>query len=268
LIVGDEDRFGYVARVEKPDPKWSRGETAPLGAPTAKRAVIEPFALLAERSGADKSTAERWTEAGFAGQWFVFRMVFQDHGYEIGIPVVEGRTSPSLIWIAATWRDDRRPPAPPPVDPAERFGIKFERLTRVERDKQPWMEGFLTVPGLRLEVSRGWIPLASLRSEDGYPIRFVDEMGTTIGLLTRIDPDEMKARESALSVLTPLEKPGRFRAAAVYRDEDRTQLFVATSGEGYLFELVRSPSEGAESVDDETDELWDLMLRSVRLRPS
>jgi hypothetical protein len=268
LVVGDEDRFGYVARVEQPDKQWSDGDTPPLGATAAKRAVVEPFGLLAERSGADRATAERWTESGFGGQWFVFRMVFSDHGYEIGIPVVAGRTSPSLIWIAATWRDDRRPPAAPPVDPAERFGIKFERLTRVEREKQPWMEGFLTVPGLRLEVSRGWVPLASLRSEDGYPIRFVDETGTTIGLLTRVGPDEMKERESALAVLTPLEKPGRFRAAAVYRDQDRTQLFVASSGEGYLFELVNSASRPAEASGEEIDELWDLMLRSVRLRPS
>lgn len=268
VVVGDGDRFGYVARIEAPDKDWTTGVRAPIGAPGARRVNIEPFPLLADRSHAQKATAERWSDAGFAGQWLVFRMRFADHGYEIGMPVLDGHLSASLVWIAATWRDDGRTPAPPPVDPAERFGIKFERLTRVDRDKQPWVEGHLTAPGLRAEISRGWVPAASLRSEDGYPIRFIDDSGLTIGLMNRIDPEEMKARQNALSNLTPLDKPGRFRAAAVYRDVDQTYLFVAVTGEGYLFEL-KSPgsSESAASLDD-VHKLWDLMMRSVRLQPS
>ena len=268
LVVGDGNRFGYVARIDEPDKEWTSGTRAPLGAMSAKRADIESFPLLAERSRAEKATAERWTEPGFAGQWMVFRMRFADHGYEVGIPVLEGRLSVSLVWIAVTWRDDGRQPAPPPVDPAERFGIKFERLTRVDRDKQPWMEGFLTVPGLRAEVSRGWFPAASLRSEDGYPIRFVDDDGVTVGVMNRIDPEDLKARESMLARLTPLEKPGRFRAASVYRDTDRTHLFVAESGEGFLFEMGRPGTSDSKSSLERTRELWDLMMRSVRLRPS
>ena len=266
FVVGDENRFAYVARIEKPDKNWINAELPPVGAPDAKRADIEPFSLLAERSRAQKATAERWTEPGFVGQWLVFRMRFADHGYEIGLPVLEGHLSASLVWIAATWRDDSRQPSPPPVDPAERFGIKFERLTRVDRDKQPWMEGYLTVPGLRAEVSRGWVPAASLRSENGYPVRFVDEDGLTVGLLTRIDPEEMKAREAVVASLIAVDKPGRFRAVAVYRDAERTHLFVAASGEGYLFELRKARK--SESTLEEVQELWDLMMRSVRLRPS
>ena len=222
--------------------------------------------ILGDRS--QKATAERWSDAGFAGQWLVFRMGFADHGYEIGMPVLDGALSASLVWIAATWRDDGRTPAPPPVDPAERFGIKFERLTRVDRDKQPWMEGHLTTPGVRAEISRGWVPAASLRSEDGYPIRFIDESGMTIGLMNRIDPEEMKARQSALSNLTPLDKPGRFRAAAVYRDVDQTYLFMAAMGEGYLFELKSPASSESDSSLDDVHKFWDLMMRSVRLQPS
>jgi hypothetical protein len=268
VAIGDENRFGYVARVDKPDKEWTKGTRPPLGVPQGVRVDIEDFALLVERSRAQKATAERWTEPGFSGEWLVFRMRFDDHGFEIGMPVLEGGLSASLYWIAATWRDDGRAPAPPPVDPAERFDIKFERLTRVDRQKQPWMDGYLTVPGLRVEVSRGWAPAASLRSERGYPIRFIDEAGLTVGLLTRIDPEEMKAREESLAALTPLDKPGRFRATRVYRDNDRSHLFVAESGHAYLFELTpRDPSRSDTSLD-EIHDLWDLMMRSVRLRPS
>ena len=268
VVVGDESRFGYVARVDQPDKAWTNGTRPPAGAPGAERIDIESFALLVDRSRAQKATAERWAEPGFAGQWLVFRMRFDDHGYEIGIPVLEGRLSPSLYWIAATWRDDGRPPAPPPVDPAERFGIKFERLTRADRLKQPWMAGYLTVPGLRAEVSRGWIPAASLRSENGYPVRFVDERGLTVGLMIRIESAEMTARAESLASLAPLDKPGRFRAATVYRDDDRSYLFVAESGHGYLFELRPPDSSATESSRDEIHDLWDLMMRSVRLSPS
>jgi hypothetical protein len=268
VVVGDERRFGYVARVDEPDKAWSSGARPPLGAPQAKRIDIEAFALLVERSRAQKATAERWAEAGFAGQWLVFRMRFEDHGYEIGIPVLEGRLSPSLYWIAATWRDDGRPPAPPPIDPAERFGIKFERLTRGDRQKQPWMSGYLTVPGLRAEISQGWVPAASLRSENGYPVRFVDERGLTVGLMTRIESAEMAERAESLAALTPLDKPGRFRAVKVYRDDDRSYLFVAEPGHGYLFELTSPDPSASESSLDKVYDLWDLMMRSVRLRPS
>jgi hypothetical protein len=268
VAVGDENRFGYVARVDDPEKDWTSGTRAPLGAQEAKRLDIEAFALLMERTKAQKATAERWAEPGFAGQWLVFRIRFGDHGYEIAMPVLSGRTSPSLYWIPATWRDESRPPAPPPVDPAERFGIKFERLTRADRQKQPWMEGYLTVPGLRAEVSRGWMPAASLRSEDGYPIRFVDMTGRTVGVLTRIDVETMKNREASLGALTSVDKPGRFRAERVYRDEDRSRLFVSPEGHGFLFELTPPGPSAPRSAVDELHDLWDLMMRSVRLSPA
>ena len=40
--------------------------------------------------------------------------------------------------------------------------------------------------------------VASLRSEDGYPIRFVDEDGLTVGVMSRIDAEEMKDRKSVV----------------------------------------------------------------------
>jgi len=172
VVVGDERRFGYVARVDEPDKAWSSGTRPPVGAPRAERIDVEAFALLVERSRAQKATAERWAEPGFAGQWLVFRMRFEDHGYEIGIPVLDGVLSPSLYWIAATWRDDGRPPAPPPIDPAERFGIKFERLTRADRQKQPWL-GSRGLPSLRERIPgslrrREW---ADGRLDDPYRVR-------------------------------------------------------------------------------------------------
>lgn len=266
VVVGDARRFGYVARVEPLTKQWSSGSQPPAGAPGAQRLASEGFPLVAERTRAERATAERWGEPGFAGQWLVFRLQFADHGYEIALPVVTGRQSESLFWIPASWREAGRPPAPPPVDPAERFGIKFERLTRGDRQKQPWMEGYLTVPGLRAEVSSGWIPASSLRSADGYPVRFLNFDGLTIGSLTRLGADEIERRAESFEGMEESNKPGRHGARRVLRDESGRQLFVSSSGDGYLFELTPpSESEMATSLE-EILELWNLMMRSVKLQ--
>ncbi|HXV77625.1 MAG TPA: hypothetical protein VD788_15030 [Candidatus Polarisedimenticolaceae bacterium] len=263
VAVGDGNRFGYVARVDTLA-GWDDGKLAPLplrGRPVERQAM-ESFDLAAERSGASACAAERWTEPGFAGEWLLFRLKFTDHGYEIGLPVLAGTRSTSLYWIPATWRDERSAPAPPPIDPAERFGIKFERLTRADRQKQPWVEGYLSTPGLRAEVSLGISPAASLRSVDGYPIRFLSEEGDEVGSLVRLAAEEVETERESLAALTESDKPGRHRAARVLRDEADNWLFLAPAGHGFLFEFTGGTSERSA----ELLELWELMIRSVRLQ--
>jgi hypothetical protein len=265
VVIGDAERFGYVARIEPARAEEGEEPHPPLAAPGASRLAAEPFPLAAERTGALRATVERWSEPAFTGQWLVFRLRFADHEYEIALPVVEGRRSPALFWIAATWRDDRKPPAPPPVDPAERFGIRFERLGRGDRQKQPWLEGYLRAPGLALEVSRGWFPAASLRSDNGYPVRFLTEEGRTVGVLVRVQPEAVGRSIGEIEGLVEEEKPGRHRASRVVHDGEDNYLFVAPGdGHGFLFEF--SPPSGASAKEiGEWRELWRLMVRSVRL---
>ena len=266
VVIGDAERFGYVARIAPPTAEWSAGQRAPLGAPAATRLASESYPLAAERTGAAHATAERWTEAGFPGQWLVFRLRLEGQGYEIALPVLEGRRSPSLFWIPATWRDETKPPAPPPVDPAERFGIRFERLTRTDRLEQPWVEGYFAAPGIAVDVALGIFPAASLRSQDGYPVRFLDERGITVGSLVRVPAARIGAVSEEHEGLVELDKPGRYRAARVLHDGAGTYLFVAPGGDhAFLFEF--SPPPGAQAKDEQSwRELWSLMLRSVRLK--
>ena len=266
VVIGDADHFGYVARVATPPAEWSAGQRAPLGAPGASRLATEPFPLAAERTGAAHATAERWSEPGFPGQWLVFRLQLAGQGYEIALPVLEGRRSPSLFWIPATWRDESKSPAPPPVDPAERFGIRFERLSRTDRLKEPWVEGTFAAPGIAVDVALGFFPAASLRSHDGYPVRFLDERGITVGSLMRLPAERIAAVSGEHEALVELDKPGRYRAARVLHDDAGTYLFVAPGADhAFLFEF--SPPAGAQAKDEQSwRELWTLMLRSVRLK--
>jgi hypothetical protein len=128
------------------------------------------------------------------------------------------------------------------------------------------MEGYLSVPGLRAEVSRGWIPASSLRSDDGYPVRFLDYDGLTIGSLSRLAPDEIERRAESFEGMEKSDKPGRHRARTVLRDESGRHLFVSSSGDGYLFELTPPSESEMESSLEEIHELWNLMMRSVKLQ--
>lgn len=258
VVVGDEIRAGYIALVEPPPEDWISGRRPPVGAPGAEAAAVESFSLIAERAGADQATAERWKEPGFDGDWLVFRMLFGGEGVEIGLPVVVGRRSPSLFWIPATWRGADRPPAPPPVDPAERFGIRFERLRPTERVDQPWTQGFLSAPGLRVEVPLGWFPAASLRSRDGYPVRFLETSGKTRGLLTRFDADQLAGITPGSEGWLESDHPGRHRAARELYKESGERLFVAREGHGFLF-------EPAETDGEDAHELWGRLVESVQL---
>jgi len=255
VVLGDADRFGYIAEVRPAPEGWY--EQVPLGAPGATQLSSEPFDLVAERSGARQARAERWKEPGFDGEWLVFRLRFEEHGIEFGFPVLQGRRSESLFWIPLTWRPGDRAPAPPPIDPAERFGIRFERLRPTERQRYPWTEGFLSVPGLRMEVPKGWFPAAALRSQDGFPVRLVDRNGVEVGLLSRLSGDELPEAGEASGWIRAARK-GRRRGAAVYRRVDGACLVVWTPGEAYLF------APGANDVKDWA-ELWERMVGSAQV---
>lgn len=255
VAIGDERVAGYVAEPESPDADWIAGKRPPVGAPTAKRSASEVFPLLQERTGATAARAERWTDPAFAGEWVVFRLLFEKRGVEIGLPVSEGRRSASLFWIPATWRDLGQAPAPPPVDPAARFGIRFERLGRVDQQKQPWMEGYLIVPGLRVEIPLGWWPAASLRSPAGYPVRLLDAEGETLGQLSRV---ESAAVPAMVERWETSPRPGVHRAQTVYRrPADGSRMFVAADGSGMLFEVLPGAVVPAQA--------WDRMLDSVQI---
>lgn len=258
VVVGDGIRAGYVAVVDPLPENWTSEQAPPLGAPQAKAAAVEPFPLIAQRSGAAQATAGRWVEEGFAGQWLVFRLLFEQNGIEIGLPVVSGWRSPSLYWIPATWRAGDKAPAPPPVDPAERFGIRFERLRPSEQADQPWTQGYLSAPGLRVEIPLGWFPAASLRSRDGYPVRFVEASGETRGLLTRLDAGQLPPGPEGW---LESDHPGRHRAEREWYMESGERLFVAREGHGFLFE----PSDIGS---DEASELWRRLVESAQLMRS
>ena len=190
VVVGDAVRAGYVAHVAKPARGWAAAPTPPVGLPKGTRAAVEPFALAADRSRALTATAARWTEPGFAGAWLVFRLQGNEAGVEIGLPVLRGRTSPALFWIPATYRPPGMPAAPPPVDPSERLGMRFEPPLPSEARRDPLLEGRVSGPGFKAEVPKGWWPRANLRAEDGFPIEFIDRQLKVWAVLERRPPGE------------------------------------------------------------------------------
>jgi hypothetical protein len=256
VAVGDGVRAGYVAEFRPPQADWVSGERPPAGAPTARRQAAQAFELAREHTGARGARAERWTEDGFAGQWLVFRLPFRERGVEIGLPVLGGRQSPSLYWIPLTWRSAEQAPAPPPVDPAERFGIRFEQLSRAARRKQPWTAGYLTVPGLQCELPEHWWPSAALRSTDGYPIRLERASGDALGHLERLDARAWPERIADGSGWIELARPGARGAARMFGRDDGARLYVAREGHAFLFEPLAEPYDPPA---------WKRMLESVRL---
>lgn len=260
VAVGDDRRYGYVASVQPLTAEWIAGAVPPRGAPGASLAVPRPLAAaqMAEAAGAQSASAERWSEPRFAGDWIVFRLRYAQHGVEVALPVLGGRRSPSLFWIGQAFRPAGWPPAPPPVDPSERFGIEFERLTPAGRKASPWLEGYLHVPGLRAEVSRGFLPAASLRSTDGFPVRFQDEDGRVIATLRPLAPADVAAWIAARPALAELPKPGRHRAARVLAESGGAHLFVDAAGYAFVFEIV-------PEVGTEIQERFRIMMESVRL---
>jgi hypothetical protein len=255
VVVGDTQRAGYVAGLARTDPEWTRSTRLPSGLTVGERIAIQDFEVARNRTGATAATAARWREDGFAGEWLVFRLVWEKSAMEIGLPMLSGRKSQAMFWLPATIRTAGRPPAPPPLDPAERFGITFERLTGTDRNENPWMEGFLTVPGLRIEIPLNWYPVNSLRTRDGFPIRLYDGNGKLCGILERVDESWFGRFDPAAGNWKSTPRPGRFRALAAWRDGAGAGLFRSKGGGGFL--LKPAATAAGES--------WERMLGTVQI---
>jgi hypothetical protein len=233
-------RAGYVAEVARPPRGWAAGQAPPLGVPAGTLAGLETFTLAADRTRATQATAARWTEPGFAGAWLVFRLQGADAGVEIGLPVLRGRTSPALFWIPVTYRPPGMPAAPPPVDPSDRFGIRFEPPLPSETRRDPGLEGRVSAPGFRAEVPKGWWPRATLRAADGFPIQFLDARGKVGAVLDRWAPGEPDPAEA--EGWTPVRRPGGWGAAAAWTRADGA--LALRAGDGTLWRLT--PADGVD----------------------
>lgn len=268
VVVGDGSRAGYVARLEASAKAWRSGKHAPLGAPGATRVALRGFSLAAERTGARSATAERWSEPGFDGEWLVFRLAFKNEGYEIGLPVLEGRQSPSLFWIAPGWRHAGIPPAPAPHDFEDRFGIQFLPLTSQAGNVPLIPGGILEMPGLVLRVPGGVLPEPALYSEHGYPIRFVSADGKLLGTLSFTDRTEVVTLVAPGAGLTEMEKTDRHDADRVLANDEGWRLFVTTEGDVYSFQPAPGLAAPGKTDDDPAypaRKSWDEILHSVRL---
>ncbi len=258
VAVGDGTRAGYLAVISSIDRAWTEGEKAPLAAAGATRLAGEDFSVACEQTGAEAARAERWSEPGFEGQWLVFRMILKGAGIEIGLPVLTGRQSEALFWIPTTFRGAGVPPAPPPVDPAERFGISFAPFTKLDQKRHPGFEGYLTVPGLRLELPRGWFPVTTLRAEDGFPVTLVDGHGKEVGRLLRLP---YGSEDLAAKGWVALRRPTPRKPTAVYRRADGARLYGTAEGRGIL--LVPNSGEIVRGAE------WDRLVESATpLRPA
>jgi hypothetical protein len=254
VIVGDGERTGYVAEVASPPAAWSSGARAPVGAPDAKRVDGDVLdATVQDWTGAHMGRVDHFREPGFAGDWLVFRLAFAGKGIEIGLPVVQSWRSLALFWIPFTWRAAGKAPAPPPVDPAERFGIRFQQLSRVDQKRAPMVQGYLTAPGLRAELPTGWWPIASLKTADGFPILIVDKDGKLVARLDRI----ASPQDPPGPTWTAQPRPSAQNARAVYAGVNGARLYVAR--EGHAFLLERSQGRNVE------EDLWARVASNVVL---
>jgi hypothetical protein len=239
IAVGDGRRVGYVAYVEGSNEEWRAGVAAPLGARRAERldeARLDD--IVHEWTGATRAVVSHWKEPGFAGDWLVFRLHLRTAGVEIGLPVLSGWRSLALFWIPVTWRDEGKSPAPPPIDPAERLGVRFDRLRPGERARQALVEGTLVVGSLRLEIPRGYWPVANLGSNDGLPVTVFDPTGALAGRIEGIPADRVGAAVSGEG-WTALPRPSSRKAAAIHLKDDGTCVVVAKTGDAYR--LVPEP---------------------------
>ncbi len=239
VVIGSPTRAGYLAEVRPSDPAWVSGRKPPIGAPQAKRVARDAFhAKEFDPTGSVALWVERWKEPGFSGQWLVFRMDRKDHGVEIALPVLAGRQALSIFQIPLSWRGPGEAPAAPPVDPAERFGINFDRFSKLERKRHPWSEGYLRVPGLRMELPQRWWPAAMLRSKNGFPVRLVNASGQSVGTLALLPAGAPDLKAERLSQWEIEPRPGIYRAQSVYRRPDGAWLYVTHEGYGFLLQPV------------------------------
>jgi hypothetical protein len=235
VVVGDERRAGYVAKLSEPDETWLAGVAPPLGAPASERldeARLDDTVL--EWTGAKRAVVSHWKQPGFSGDWLVFRLLVSGRGVEIGLPVISGWRSLALFWIPVTYRADGLPPAPPPIDPASSLGVRFDTLRPGEAKRNSLLEGYLTVADLRLEVPRGWWPVANLDSRDGLPVTFVNPAGEVIGQLERRPAGSPELAPRKEDGWDPVAKPSTQHAAAIWIRADGAAILVAKGGHGYL----------------------------------
>lgn len=257
VILGDPRHGGYVAEIHDVDEAWLTGATPPRGAPGASLRAGAPFDLAADRSAARSARAERWADPGLeGGEWLLFRLQLEEGGVEIGLPVLAGRQSEALFWIPLTWRSAAEPPAPPPIDPAKRFGIRFERLTPAARKHNPWIEGYLEVPGLRLELPVGWWPIANLRADDGFPIQLLDGETRPVAELTRIVLREIDLSQG--SGWEAIKRVRRYHASQAFAHADGQRIYVSPDGQQAF---LLSP----DAETPPAPEVWERVVESALL---
>ena len=233
IAVGDGTRAGYLARVEAEDEAWRAGVAAPLGAPAAERLdEAELHDLVLEWTGATKAVVSHWKEPGFSGDWLVFRLHLRGSGIEIGLPVVSGWRSLALFWIPVTWRGPGLSPAPPPIDPAVGLGVRFDRLGPAEK-RQALVEGTLQVGTLRLDIPRGYWPVANLAAPDGLPVTVFDATGAIAGRIESVPADGLAAILAGEG-WTPQPRPASRKAASIHVRADGTCVLVPKAGDGYV----------------------------------
>jgi hypothetical protein len=254
VVVGDPFRAGYVARIGRPARSWAEGSDPPLLCPSARRVDGRPLdPLLSAWTRAKAGRVDHFEEPGW-GDWLVFRLVFEAEGIELALPVARGWRSVALFWIPFTWRPAGERPAPPPIDPAERFGIRFLPLPPSDRRRNVFDEGTLELPGVRMVVPRGWWPVASLQSSDGFPVRLEGPGGEAAVRITRLAAGSAELANPEERGWTRLRRAQR--AAGVYRRGDRF-LFVARQGHGYLLEV--------EPIEPRTVSILERVADSVEL---
>ena len=234
VAVGDGTHAGYVAVRDDPDEAWTAGVAPPFGAPAAEKLDEAPLdEPVTSWTHASRAKVSHWKDPGFAGDWLLFRLQFPGRGVEIGLPVLGSWRSLALFWIPVTWRAEGEPPAPPPIDPAASRGVRFDRLSGAARSQQPQVEGTLYVGTLRLDLPRGYWPVASLASRDGLPVSILDEHGKEIG---RIVPYEREGGETAPSAeqgWSAAKHPGAQRAAQLWTHGEGGLVIVGKDGRGY-----------------------------------
>ena len=117
------------------------------------------------------------------------------------------------------------------------------------------MEGFLTVPGLRIEIPLGWYPVNALRTRDGFPIRLYDGQGELCGLLEQVNEAWFETFDPAAEGWKPISRPGRFRALGAWRNGSGAGLFRSKSGGG--FRLAPQAAGAGEG--------WERMIGTVQM---
>src|SRR5262249_55005066 len=108
-------------------------------------------------------------------------------------------------------------------------------LTATELKTNGLVEGYLVVADLRVDVPRGWWPVANLNARDGLPVTFVDAAGTVIGEITRRPSGSTELAPRAEDGWIAAPKPSAQHALAIWSREDGHTVLVAKAGHGYLF---------------------------------